>query len=149
MPKVCVVPHCGVTTQNTRDRSFHQFPQDSSLRNAWMKRINRQNFQPNKSSAVCSHHFGEEHYRRPNSETPAQFRKATLKLGSLPTYNLLSDLPESFVSTSGKSTLSNNSPEVGRNTSIKEKKFLKPRESERLKTTPTKVCPRIYYNTMV
>ncbi|XP_028405645.1 uncharacterized protein LOC114528221 isoform X2 [Dendronephthya gigantea] len=103
MPKVCSVPQCGATARNARDRSFHQFPQEASLRRAWIKRLGlgRGNFQPKNNSSVCSHHFGEEHFRQPNNETPAQFRKAKLKLGSLPTYNLV-NFPESFVSPSGK-----------------------------------------------
>ena len=94
---------------------------------------------------MCSHHFGEEHYRRPNGETPAQFRKATLKPGSLPTYNL-QGLSESFASTSGTSISSNNFPEDDRITSNKEKKLRRPkaRKSERFKTAstnkPIKVC---------
>jgi hypothetical protein len=144
MPKVCAVPHCGATTHNARDRSFHQFPQDSSLRTAWIERLGLAGkFQPSNNSSVCSHHFGEEHFRRPNSETPAQFRKATLKAGSLPTYNLhVQDFPKSFLSTSGKSS---NSPKAGRNiTSIRKETLYrqKPRKSERFKATSTKVCVR-------
>ena len=101
MTKICAVPHCGATTQNAKDRSFHQFPKDSDLRLKWIKRIGRENFEPSNNCSVCSQHFGEEHYRRPNNETPAQFRKATLKPGSLPTYNL-QRFTESFASTSCK-----------------------------------------------
>ena len=145
MPKVCAVLHCGATTHNTQDRSFHQFPQDSSLRNAWRKRIKREHFQLSNNSSVCSNHFGEEHFRKPNSETPAQFRKATLKPGSLPTYHL-QGRSESFASTSGMSVSSHNFPKDDRITSNKEKRFRqpKPRKSERCKTAstnkPTKVC---------
>jgi hypothetical protein len=149
MPKVCSIPHCGATTQNARDRSFHQFPQDSSLRTAWIKRVGRENFQPSSNSSVCSHHFGDEHFRQPNNETPAQFRKATLKPGSLPTYNLL-DFSESFALTS--SSRSNNLPEgeAGRDNDAKpkaKKRFRrrKPQKSDRFKATSTKVCVRLYY----
>ncbi|CAB4026333.1 THAP domain-containing 2 [Paramuricea clavata] len=143
MPKVCSIPHCGATTQNARDRSFHQFPQDSSLRTAWIKRVGRENFQPSSNSSICSHHFGDEHFRQPNNETPAQFRKATLKPGSLPTYNLL-DFSESFALTSSRS---NNLPEgeagrdIGAKPKAKAKKRFrrrKPPKSDRFKATSTK-----------
>ena len=149
MPKVCLVPHCGATTQNARHRSFHQFPQDSSLRTAWLKRIGRENSRISNNSSICSLHFGEEHYRQPNNETPAQFRKFTLKPGSLPTYNLLG-FQDSVASTSDKfkNFLESKDDNVISTSITKSKERFYRRNSrkpKRLKASPTKVCVRLWF----
>lgn len=150
MPKICSVPHCGATTQNTRHRSFHQFPQDSSLRTAWLKRIGRENCRISNNSSICSQHFGEEHYRRPNNETPAQYRKFTLKPGSLPTYNLLG-FQDSVGSTSDKSKnfLESKDDNVINTSIIKSKERCCGRNSrkpKRFKASSTKVCVRLWFS---
>lgn len=83
MPKICKVPYC-----DGKATSFHQFPQDPILRAEWLRLIRREDLKPNRYQTVCSKHFGKEHFRQPNNETPARFRKVTLIQGSLPTYNL-------------------------------------------------------------
>ena len=89
MPKCCSVFKCKATSESTPDRrSFHLYPEDPTLRSAWVKRVRRENFEPGAYSYICSYHFGEKDFRRPNVETPAQFRRSALKLGAIPKYNL-------------------------------------------------------------
>ena len=148
MPKVCLVPHCRATPRSTEHRSFHQFPKDSSLRSAWLKRIGRENSRISYNSSICSQHFGEEHCSRPNNETPARFRKFTLKPGSLPTYNLLS-FHDSFIWSTSTGKLKNFSKDDNVNISIiKSKERFYERNSRKLKrfkAALTKVRVRLWY----
>lgn len=88
MPKCCSVYRCKGTSEITPDRSFHHFPRDSKLRTAWINRIRRVNFNPTEYSYVCSYHFTDEDFKQPNKDSPAKFRKCTLKPGSIPAWNL-------------------------------------------------------------
>ncbi|XP_065057293.1 uncharacterized protein LOC135685315 [Rhopilema esculentum] len=89
MPKSCAVYQCSATSENEKNRSFHQFPKDPKLRQAWIARIRREGFTPSASSYVCSFHFSEEDFNKcSSSTTPREFQKKTLKKGSIPCWNL-------------------------------------------------------------
>jgi len=89
MPKSCAVYQCSATSENEENRSFHQFPQDPKLRQAWITRIRREGYTPSASSYVCSFHFTEEDFNKGGiSTTPQEFKKKTPKNGSIPCWNL-------------------------------------------------------------
>ena len=76
MPKSCAVYQCSATSENEKNCSFHQFPQDAKLRQAWITRIRRD---------VCSFHFSEEDFNKGGFSTiPQEFKKKTLKKGQSP-----------------------------------------------------------------
>ena len=41
MPKSCAVYQCSATSANEKNRSFHQFPKDAKLRQAWIARLRK------------------------------------------------------------------------------------------------------------
>ena len=89
MPKSCAVYECSATSENEKNRSFHQFPKDPKLRQAWIARIRRDGYNPSASSYVCSFHFSEEDVNKGSfSATPQEFKKKTVKKGSIPWWNL-------------------------------------------------------------
>ena len=76
MPKSCAVYQCSATSENEKNRSFHQFPQDPKLRQAWITRIRREGYTPRTLSYVCSFHFFEEDFNKGGfSTTPQEFKK--------------------------------------------------------------------------
>lgn len=91
MPKCCSVYKCKATSENAPNRSFHLYPKDAKLRAAWMKRIRRENFEPSDYSYVCSYHFIDEDFKLPNKDAPPEYRKAIIKPGSIPAWNLRGD----------------------------------------------------------
>ena len=88
MPRCCSVYNCKFTSENAPEKSFHQYPKDIKVRDAWIKRIRREHFEPSEHSYVCSYQFTDEDFRQPNKDFPAKFRKVTLKPGSIPSCNL-------------------------------------------------------------
>jgi len=88
MPKSCAVFGCNATPVTEPSRSFHQFPKDGKLREAWIKRVRRDNFAPSHSSYICSYHFDEDDFSKVSTDRPSEFQKRTLKRGSLPRWNL-------------------------------------------------------------
>ena len=89
MPKSCAVYECSATSENEKNRSFHQCPKDPKLRQAWIARICREGYNPSASSYVCSFHFSEEDFNKGSfSATPQELKKKTLKKGSIPCWNL-------------------------------------------------------------
>ena len=88
MPKSCAVYQCSATVATNKDRSFHQIPKDPKLREAWVKKIRREDFVPSASSYVCSFHFGEEDFSKGNPNTPLEFQKKSLKKLAIPMWNL-------------------------------------------------------------
>ena len=89
MPKSCAVYQCSATSENEKNRSFHQFPKDPKLRRAWIARIRREGYNPSASSYVCSFHFSEEDFNKGTSSiAPQEFKKKTLRKGSIPSWNL-------------------------------------------------------------
>lgn len=69
MVKTCCIPFCKSKSKNKSSSgfSFHEFPQDLTLCNSWLKVIARDGFQPNYNSAtslVCSIHFTELDYHQ-------------------------------------------------------------------------------------
>ncbi len=90
MPKRCAVYGCSATSASERSRTFHQFPKDPKSKQ-WSLKIRRENYLPNASSYVCLYHFAEDDFSNRNSkssDTPAEFKKKTLKKGSIAHYNL-------------------------------------------------------------
>ena len=63
-PKKCAVFGCNATPVTEPSRSIHQFPKDEKLREAWIKRVRRDNFVPSHSSHICSYHFGEDDFSK-------------------------------------------------------------------------------------
>lgn len=78
---LCCVPFCSSKSGKTANVSFHEFPVNIALREAWLKNISRENFQVNDkspSSVVCSLHLTDNDY------VPAlKYRR--LKQGTVPT----------------------------------------------------------------
>ena len=60
MPATCVVFQCSHRrneASKAKGRSFFRFPEDKRKRRAWVKAINRENWQPSEHSRICSDHF--------------------------------------------------------------------------------------------
>lgn len=61
MPSSCVVPGCksNYKTQIKTEGcvSIFKFPKDPNLRNAWIRAIPRDNWEPSANSVVCIKHF--------------------------------------------------------------------------------------------
>ena len=85
MPWCCSVNNCKFTSESAPEKSFHQYPKDIKVRDAWMKRIRREHFEPSEHSYVCSYHFTDEDFRQPNKDSPAKFPPTP---GSIPSCNL-------------------------------------------------------------
>src|SRR5664279_6312453 len=59
----CCVPGC-MNTRNNSASSFHTFPSDSKIREAWITRIGVADTRVKPWSTVCSCHFVESDYER-------------------------------------------------------------------------------------
>lgn len=90
MPNSCSVSGCTASSVNDlgSSRSFHRFPTDAKLRDAWTIRVGRKNFTPSSSSCVCSFHFTTDDFSAPRKDTVPGLRKKTLKKGAIPSQNL-------------------------------------------------------------
>ena len=88
MPKYCSVYGCFNSSDNNSDLSFHDFPSHKKTRDAWVKRIRRDDFVPTTSSYVCAKHFNESDFSKPNLDTPPHLRRKGLKRGTIPSLNL-------------------------------------------------------------
>ena len=87
--------------------SLHLFPKDPDVRSYWIKACKRKNWNPSKSSVVCSDHFHNNDYeimktgqKKPKLKpgaNPSRMKrpdisselKKTLKSGSIPQLNLI------------------------------------------------------------
>ena len=78
----------GNTSEKNPELSFHEFPSNKTLKKSWEDRIRREEFGPSSYSHVCSKHFLESDYAKPNLDTPVDFRKKRLKRGTIPSVNL-------------------------------------------------------------
>ncbi|GFQ98631.1 DNA transposase THAP9 [Trichonephila clavata] len=78
----CCVPFCkSDSKKKEKNVSFHEFPSNLQLRDAWIKNISRSNFDVNDKSAssvVCSKHFKE-------TDFVSDRIKRILKKGTVPT----------------------------------------------------------------
>ena len=60
MVVTCVVVKCTNrhdATGKAKNISFYRFPENKKKRKAWLKAVNRDNWQPTAHSRVCSDHF--------------------------------------------------------------------------------------------
>ncbi len=73
---------------NQPSRKFNSYPSEPHRRNAWIARVRRVDYTPSASVCVCSYDFRDEDYSKPADDTPAQFRKATLKKTAVQSLNL-------------------------------------------------------------
>ena len=92
---VCAVATC--PSPKDSDTTYHRFPKGNELRKQWLiacKRADKVN--PN-TSTVCSHHFNADSYERDlkNELLGLPLRKK-LKLGAIPSENLLSSEKENL-----------------------------------------------------
>jgi hypothetical protein len=70
MPNSCCVPGCKSNYKNNADPiSVFRFPTDEERKKLWMKKINREGFEPTKYSSVCILHFDERFILREDSMT--------------------------------------------------------------------------------
>ena len=88
MPMYCCIYGCKNDSELHPDKHFHQFPSNKKLKTSWIQRVNRDGFTPSKYTYVCSDHFLETDYSKPNPDTPLQFRRKGLKRGTIPSVNL-------------------------------------------------------------
>ena len=68
----CRVPACRSGYQSDRapqKPSMFEFPFDPSMKCKWIRAIHRENFEPSKSSRVCSLHFTEDDYQTESADT--------------------------------------------------------------------------------
>ena len=59
---VCSVFGCENSTNRTKNVSFHKFPSEKISRQKWIFSMKRKDFEPLKSSVVCSEHFKPTDY---------------------------------------------------------------------------------------
>lgn len=59
---ICCVHGCSNRSDRKRKAgiSFHKFPRNGSLREEWIKAVERLNWKPIASSVICSEHFSKE-----------------------------------------------------------------------------------------
>ena len=72
MVNKCCVPFCKSGYEGAKSRKkvhFFKFPSDETLRKAWLKRISREDFEPNMYSRVCSEHFKKEDRRSTSKDS--------------------------------------------------------------------------------
>ena len=71
MPYACCVPGCksNYNYKSGENIRVFSFPKDSERRSTWLKKINRGNFEPTKSSRVCIRHFSETFIIREDKAT--------------------------------------------------------------------------------
>ncbi|XP_039762900.1 zinc finger protein 58-like [Pararge aegeria] len=77
----CCVQNCGNDTKKTTKShgiTFHMFPKETNLRNAWIEALGITTWEPRDRSAVCSDHFQQESFY----ETRRGLRR--IKSGSVP-----------------------------------------------------------------
>lgn len=55
-----------------------RFPKDESLKNIWVKNINRKDWQPNSASVLCSQHFAFHFFEH-------NIYRTVLRRGAIPT----------------------------------------------------------------
>ena len=84
----CCVFGCENDSEKHPDKHFHQLPSNKKTKELWLKRVNRKNFIPMQFTYVCSDHFLNTDYSKPNPETPPEFQKKRLKKGTVPSQNL-------------------------------------------------------------
>lgn len=63
----CCVPYCSSHKRKKERQSFHEFPVDERLRQAWLEAVRRKGFVPNdksSSSLVCGVHFQSSDFRQ-------------------------------------------------------------------------------------
>ncbi|KAG8178455.1 hypothetical protein JTE90_026554 [Oedothorax gibbosus] len=62
MPRKCCVPCCrsNYKTETTLTSTFG-FPKDEELKKKWISSINRKDYLPGSTAAVCINHFDEQH----------------------------------------------------------------------------------------
>ena len=88
MPNNCCVYGCTVTSDKNPELSFFLFPKEKKSRQAWLKRIRREDFKPTTNTRVCSRHFLASDIRPVNPNTPVEFQKRKLFPGRVPSLNL-------------------------------------------------------------
>ena len=88
MPNSCCVFKCTLTSETNPELSFFVFPKEKKLRQAWLKRIRREDFTPTNTTRVCSRHFLPSDIRPANPNTPVEFQKKKLFPGRVPSLNL-------------------------------------------------------------
>ena len=73
----CCVPYCksGYASNNIK-RSMFIFPKDTEIRNIWIRKISRLDFNPKNSSRVCELHF--------NSNDVIRFSEYEFDIDGLP-----------------------------------------------------------------
>lgn len=103
MPTRCVAVGCS-NTYSTPGTSFHMFPRNQEVRKLWVLAMRRENWQPTRSSMLCSAHFKKDDFVYDPSlavEAPCKMKRV-LKHGSV---------PSAF---SYNRSIEESSPEIGR-----------------------------------
>lgn len=61
MPDKCCVPNCNANYASTEQgyTTVFRFPSDPNLRQEWIRKIPRKNWEPSKWSVVCVNHFSD------------------------------------------------------------------------------------------
>ncbi|XP_075557876.1 peroxynitrite isomerase THAP4-like [Dermacentor variabilis] len=85
MPTRCVAVGCS-NTYSTLGTSFHMFPRDQQVRKLWVLAVRRENWQPTRSSMLCSAHFKKDDFvYNPSLTVEMPYKmKRVLKPGSVP-----------------------------------------------------------------
>ena len=65
----CAAIGCNSSARKSKGISFHQFPQDPTMRLKWITAMKREGFQPTQYSLVCSVHFHPEDFEQVTGKT--------------------------------------------------------------------------------
>ncbi|XP_047489450.1 uncharacterized protein LOC125039492 isoform X2 [Penaeus chinensis] len=65
----CSAPNCTNRPERPNGKTFHLFPKDGSLRQQWVREVNREYWTPSKRSLLCSDHFTESCFDKTGQTT--------------------------------------------------------------------------------
>lgn len=65
----CSAPNCTNRPERPNGKTFHLFPKDASLRQQWVREVNREYWTPSKRSLLCSDHFTESCFDKTGQTT--------------------------------------------------------------------------------
>ncbi|XP_063592569.1 tRNA pseudouridine(38/39) synthase-like [Penaeus indicus] len=65
----CSAPNCTNRPERPNGKTFHLFPKEGSLRQQWVREVNREYWTPSKRSLLCSDHFTESCFDKTGQTT--------------------------------------------------------------------------------